>query len=70
MNINIHDADLAAILRQGRGQIDRDRAFAHAALAAHHKNLVLDAFERLGDYLVLLGKGIIAVAIAAACCGV
>ena len=42
VNVRVHQADACAALRQRDGDVDRDRALAHAALARTDRDGVLD----------------------------
>jgi hypothetical protein len=53
VDVHVEQADLLARLGQGYGDVGRNRAFAHAALAGKHHDLVLDARQGLGDLFVL-----------------
>ena len=55
VQIDIKDADPVAELDQGTGHVDRNRALAHTALAAHDEELVLDMGKAILDLPVLSG---------------
>ena len=50
MNIDIQQPRLIPLRRQQRGEVHRDRAFAHPALVAHDEDLVFDAAHVLFDH--------------------
>ena len=56
VHVHVKDAHTIALFGKSGRKVYSHGALAHAALAAHDENLVLDMFQTLGNLSVLFGQ--------------
>jgi hypothetical protein len=59
VEVDIHNPDLEAPVRQSDGKINGGTGFSHAAFAAHNQKFVPDFLECTIDFRILLGMWIL-----------